>query len=393
MIHVAFVSHGFPEGGVARITLDLIRYCRKAAPDIRFTILADRPLKKGDLPRDLAFLPVIATRHPVKEAIRLRTNVLVQCSRMEKDLEKAREVGIRIVYAEHGEPFHERYAIIDRRMGGSKRLLFKRLLWHLFLRRRYADGQRAYRMAVARTRAAFDACDAFVVLCEGYRETFIEAGFDPQRLYVIPNAEPLVPDPNLNKQPRVLYCGRLTDYDKKPERLLRIWAQAEHDLPDYWLDIVGDGPERKRLERMARKMDLRRCRFRLWRKNVEAWYRKAEILCLTSQTEAWGLSLTEAQAHGVIPIAFACSDGVKEVLSPSGVNGFLVPPGDEEAFARTLVEVARLSEDKKQVLRQNLLKKAATYSVSLSGNKWIKLLRELTREDAATASEEAADTL
>ncbi len=393
MIHVAFVSHGFPEGGIARTTLDLIRYCRKAAPELRFTIFSDRRVLKKDLPRDLLFLTVVPTRHPVKEAIRMGVHILVQCSRLEKDLAKAREAGIRIIYAEHGEPFQERYAIIDRRMGGRRRLLLKRLWWALFLKRRYADGRRALEMATRRTRTAYEQSDAFVVLCEAYREILIDNGIEPERLFVIPNTEPPVKHPCLNKQQRILYCGRLTDYDKKPARLLRIWARAERELPEYWLDIVGDGPERKRLQRLAARLDLRRCRFQGWRKNVAPWYQKADILCLTSQTEAWSLSLTEAQANGVIPIAFACSEGVKEVLSPDGINGFLVPPGDEEAFARTLVKVARMDEAEKQALRENLLRKAATYDVASAGRKWVELFRQLSPESEATPSEAAAESL
>lgn len=393
MIHVAFVSHGFPEGGIARTTLDLIRYCRKAAPELRFTVFSDRNVLKKDLPRDLVFLTVISTRHPAREAVRMGVNILVQCSRMEKNLQAARKAGVRIIYAEHGEPLQERYAIIDRRKGGRRRLLFKRILWNLFLKKRYADGHRAQEMALQRTRAAYDSADAFVVLCESYKEELMAYGLDSERLHVIPNAEMPVEDPCLNKQQRILYCGRLTDYDKKPARLLRIWARAERELPDYWLDIVGDGPERKRLERLARKLDLRRCRFQGWRKNVSSWYRKADILCLTSQTEAWSLSLTEAQANAVIPIAFACSEGVKEVLSPDGVNGFLVTPGDEDAFARTLVKVARMEEDEKRAIRENLLRKAATYDIAVSGSRWIALFRELCPNSAAKPSEEADENL
>ena len=261
------------------------------------------------------------------------------------------------------------------------------------MKKRYADGNLALQMAIRRTREAYDSADAFVVLCEAYRDQLTAYGFEAERLCVIPNAEPPVDNPCLNKQQRVLYCGRLTDYDKKPARLLRIWARAERELPDYWLDIVGDGPERKRLQRLAKKLDLRRCRFQGWRKNVAPWYRKADILCLTSETEAWSLSLTEAQANGVIPIAFACSEGVKEVLSPNGVNGFLVPPGDEDAFVRTLVDTARMPEDKKQALREQLLRKAATYDTAASGDKWIALFRQLCPGSEATASEAPDESL
>ena len=392
MISIAIVSHGFPEGGIARVTLDLVRYCRRAAPDIHIVILSDRPVGQRELPDDLAGLTVIPASRPVKEAIRLGADILVQCSRVEKDLKEAREKGIRIIYAEHGEPFHERYAIIDRRMGGRRRSPLKRLLWHLFLKKRYADGSRALAMARERSRAAFDSADAFVVLCKTYRRVYENEGYDPSRLHVIPNSEPPVTDPCLQKEASVLWCGRLTDYDKKPARMLRIWAEAEPRLPGYRLDIVGDGPERPRMEALAGELGLQRCHFHGWHKDVGPWYRKADILCLTSQTEAWPLCLTEAQANGVIPIAFDCSGGVAEILAPDGENGFLVTAGDEQAFAQTLVRVAELDDAGKQAIRQSLLRKAASYDPAVSGEKWVRLFRSLMGESAAQASAEGVST-
>ena len=116
--------------------------------------------------------------------------------------------------------------------------------------------------------------------------------------------------------------------------------------------------------------EIKRVRFEGRHADVSPFYREASILCLTSQTEGWGLCLTEAQANGVIPIAFGCTDGVKTILSPSGKNGFIVPPFDEDRFARTLLKVAHMPEEDKLALRRNCVEKSLEYSPEVIAGKW-----------------------
>ena len=379
MLHVAFINRDFPAGGVARVTLELAGYLRDKGIPIRLTVLTDR-ITQSLLPPDMPTLAdVVATRHPVEEAILRKADVLVQCSRMEKDIRKAREAGIKVVFADHGKPFHEQYAIIDRRMGGRRRLPWKRFLWNLFLKKVYLDGGKARRLAVERTRKAFQEADAFVALCESYRQEYLRAfaPADPEKVVAIPNPTPTVEHPTLEKEKMILYCGRLSDYDKKVDRLLRIWAAVQDSLPEYRLEIVGDGHERARLEDLSKELKLKNIRFEGNRRDVDTFYRRADLLCLTSQFEGWGLCLTEAQSHGVIPLSFNCCAGVEEVLSPSGENGFLIPPGDEKAFAKKLLETARLPEAEKRRLRENCLRKATTYSPEKSGALWVSLFQKL----------------
>ena len=94
------------------------------------------------------------------------------------------------------------------------------------------------------------------------------------------------------------------------------------------------------------------------------------MVCLTSQTEGWPLCLTEAQAHGCIPVAFGCSDGVKDVLSPSGVNGFVVTPFDENEYAETLLKIAGMSEEELLAIRKSAVTKRAGYAPDIILEKW-----------------------
>ena len=81
-----------------------------------------------------------------------------------------------------------------------------------------------------------------------------------------------------------------------------------------------------------------------------------------------GLCLTEAQAHGVIPFAFHCSAGVKEILSP-GVNGYIIPPFSIRKYALItcciIKQSLRIKEMQMNVIQKS--KKYSTEAVGLSG--------------------------
>lgn len=139
---------------------------------------------------------------------------------------------------------------------------------------------------------------------------------------------------------------RVEYVDKRVDRLLRVWKRVCHEAPDWQLVIVGDGGFRAALE--AEAQSLPRVSFVGQHSDVSPFYLRASILCLTSAVESWGLCLMEAQSHGVVPVAFDCSAGVRCLLEPSGVNGMLVEDGDEEAYAQALLTphaLARKTEE------------------------------------------------
>jgi glycosyltransferase involved in cell wall biosynthesis len=72
----------------------------------------------------------------------------------------------------------------------------------------------------------------------------------------------------------------------------------------------------------------------------------------------------------VIPIAFGCSDGVKIILSPSGTNGFIVPPFDEDKYAAKLLKIAQMPEEEKLAIRQNCVRKSLEFSPEVIAAKW-----------------------
>jgi glycosyltransferase involved in cell wall biosynthesis len=106
---------------------------------------------------------------------------------------------------------------------------------------------------------------------------------------------------------------------------------------DEVLRVVGTGPEKARLERRAQDLGLgSRVEFlgHVAFERLAAEYRRADVFCLPSRQEGFGIVFLEAMAAG-LPIVAARAAAVPEVVV-DGECGLLVPPGDVSALAATL---------------------------------------------------------
>ena len=386
MVTVAFVHNRFPAGGAERITIDIARYLK----DIGgyrvyvYTTRVNQMLMTEELDE------ILTIRHIPSQAIQVRrsaavekllesdgVDILVQVGKALKGIDGIRRrTGCKSVVACHGEPFWQRYVITHRRKKG----LIRRTMWMLFNKRRYEKGNLAMRKAVQRTMVDYLNSDAYIVLCEPYIKQVTDVlGYDPatSHIYAIENSDLPVQDICWKKDNIIMFCGRFENWSKRIDRLLRIWGKVQDKLPQWSLQLVGDGPDAPMLRKMAEELGLERISFEGMQKDVGRYYDKASVVAMTSETEGWGLALSEAQARGCIGIAFECTSGVAEILQPDGECGFLVPPFDEEAYAETLLRIASMTEEEQMRIRRNAVNKRQQYTPELIAEKWRLLFDRL----------------
>ncbi len=122
------------------------------------------------------------------------------------------------------------------------------------------------------------------------------------------------------------------------------------------LVIAGDGPERRRLERLAAVEAPGAARFlgRVPREELPACYSAADLFAFPGIREALGLVYLEAQACGLPVVAFD-NAGTPEAVR-HGETGILVPFGDDAAFAGA---IEQLLQD--AALRRRLGRNAAAW--------------------------------
>lgn len=250
----------------------------------------------------------------------------------------------------------------------------------LFNKRRYEKGNLAMKKAVQRTRMDYLNSDAYIVLCEPYIKQVTDVlGYDPaaSHIYAIENSDLPVQDICWKKENVIMFCGRFENWSKRIDRLLRIWGKVQDKLPQWRLQLVGDGPDAPMLKKLAEELGLERISFEGMQKDVGRYYDRASVVAMTSETEGWGLALSEAQARGCIGIAFECTSGVAEILQPDAECGFLVPPFDEGAYAETLLRIASMTEEEQMRIRRNAVNKRLQYTPELIAEKWRLLFDRL----------------
>ncbi len=389
MINIAFIHGRFPAGGAERITIDIAQYLHQFGDQYKVFVYTSRINESKELDSIRNFLTIktlpkqlleIRRSNKIKEYVRKdKIDIIVLVSKSTRGISEIRELGCKVIYANHGEPFWQRYAIVHRRQNG----LIKKLLWRLYNHRRFEDGTKAMKMAIGRTLNDYKYSDKYVVLCKAYQEEIIsKAGIKEENPHIchIENCEIPVPSPNLNKEKIILFCGRFEHWSKRIDRLLRIWKQVMNQLPEWKLQLLGDGPCFEQMKELAQELSLERVFFEGKKSNVAEYYSKASIVALTSQTEGWPLALTEGRSHGCIPIAFDCTAGVREIISKPGINGFVISKYDEEEYARTILKIASLSPEEELHIRQQAIETSLQFSPDKIYPRWKELFEILAEK-------------
>jgi glycosyltransferase involved in cell wall biosynthesis len=167
----------------------------------------------------------------------------------------------------------------------------------------------------------------------GCRTSVVYNGVDP--VLFSPGSEPP------SKGPIVLSVGNLIPI-KGHEELIRAVGLLSAEFPSQTLEIIGDGPERSRLQALAYQLQIgERVRFlgRQSRQQVAEAMRRCTLFALPSRYEGLGCVYLEAMASGK-PVIACRGQGIDEVIHP-GSNGWLVSAGDVQELARAMTTLLR----------------------------------------------------
>jgi glycosyltransferase involved in cell wall biosynthesis len=199
------------------------------------------------------------------------------------------------------------------------------------------------------------ACARAVTVSQPFRRELTRIGVDGRRIEVVHNAiDPqwgssgkrpenaaalrgsLGIDPNRKV---ILIVGRLSrekDHRTLLEALRRLRAaDSPVKSPPAHLLVVGDGPERARIERAVRALEMSDAVTLTGQvSSAEPYYGIADLAVLSSLSEGSPNALLEAMA-ACVPVVATSVGGVPEIVSHND-SALLVPPRDCDAMARAI---------------------------------------------------------
>jgi glycosyltransferase involved in cell wall biosynthesis len=174
-------------------------------------------------------------------------------------------------------------------------------------------------------------------------------GLRSDRIAVIPNPAPRMDRVSSRQElrsrlkiqgPTFVFAGRVVRQKNLP-----LAVAALRRVPQASLVVVGEGPEQRTLTEAVSASGLQdrvAITGALPRSSALEWIRAADAAILPSDWENFPHAAVEALAAGT-PVIATSVGGVPEIVL-SGVNGILVPPGDERSLAAAMASVATDSE-------------------------------------------------
>ncbi len=176
-----------------------------------------------------------------------------------------------------------------------------------------------------------------------------------KNILVIPNfvdskvfspAKPDIVKGHLDRQLVVTHVSNFRP-TKRIQDLVEAMSVVIKEAGNTRLVLVGDGPERQRIELLVKELGLQNHVLMTgFRSDIPEFLRCSDILVLCSDSESAGLTLLEAMSSG-LPVVATRVGGIPEIVE-DGRNGFLATPRSPEELADRIL---RLSLDEKLRLR------------------------------------------
>lgn len=131
--------------------------------------------------------------------------------------------------------------------------------------------------------------------------------------------------------------GRISE-QKAPDIFIRAAKEIQDNIPNAYFIIVGDGPDRKKVEEYARENDISLF-ITGWVENTSDYIDLFDVALLLSRWEGFGLVLPEYMLSGK-PIIATRVDAIPEIIL-DGENGILIEPDDEVIASETVLKLYR----------------------------------------------------
>ncbi|NIM03269.1 glycosyltransferase [bacterium] len=181
-----------------------------------------------------------------------------------------------------------------------------------------------------------------VLMADGLAEEMVDvvySGVDTDRFRKI-KGDYLISELALNKHKLRIGNIAALAWHKDHRTLVEAARIVVDEFPEVIFLIAGEGPLRREIEILIRKLSLEeKVKLLGFRQDVPEILSLLDLFVMSSSWEGLGTSLLDALASRV-PVVSTNVGGIPEIVK-DGVNGILVPPGNPGALARAIISLIR----------------------------------------------------
>jgi len=292
----------------------------------------------------------------------------------------------KIILAYHFEPewdnvFFSKASLhntIKNELGKKRMIAIIKLLFFDFFRFRYIRKIKAY------CKKSYINADKVVLLSKGYFDRYACWAGDEKKamdkLTAIPNAltYPINYDIEniMEKERSVLIVGRLDEKQKRLTLALKIWKRIKESLHSkgWILHIVGEGIDESLYKDMVMNEKIPDVCFH-GRREPREFYEKAAIFIMTSKSEGWPLTISEAMQFGVVPVVYNTVASFQEMIV-NDQTGYTIKDGEEQQFCDSVLKLMNNKQLRIGMARRGY-EYCMKYQPEMIAMAWKKMIYEL----------------
>lgn len=233
-----------------------------------------------------------------------------------------------------------------------------------------------------RFRDAYNYSDKMVLLSDTFFDEFRinYATSDLTKLVAIGNAlsfdEYAIKSDIKNKKKQILVVARFDERQKRISYILKMWSRIQFLYPEWTLELVGDGRSRNYYAKLSGELGLERVTFHGMQSPLN-YYKDASVFVMTSAYEGWGMTITEAQQMGCVPIVMNTFSSLVELID-NDYNGVIVND-DLDDFIIQLKELIN-NKIKRENLAINAITSSKRFVKEIVCEKYFQLFKRMVNE-------------
>lgn len=230
-------------------------------------------------------------------------------------------------------------------------------------------------------RYIYNQSDAFVLLSDNFKSKYLKmignTCCQKDKLYCIPNPITSFCRNDVGPQEKdnlIIFVGRLVFKHKRPDIFLKVWKSVYKEYPEWNCKVLGTGEYVEQMHDYIKEQSLERIEF-CGSVNTDEYYRRAKIICVTSNTEGFPLVIIESSHFGVVPLAFESFNSVTDVIKDNK-TGVIIPCFDINKYSD---ELRCLMDDNKRWYQMSCATKSYSSRFEMDEiiRKWYSLFNSL----------------